>query len=258
MDILDLYCGQLYAALSLQETSICNPLLMNAQTNGTQFLCYFFFSPETKYIRDYTQTATTSIPSNKTIIGRYLNFGKLEGTTPIRHHGFYRPLTILSRLSVSIPTLAHSVMFCFCSVLICVEIPGLLEVKFILNFESIGLNFMSNIIGYVCNMLHFSDCKLVKNQLVMFSGVIGELASGPLLDYFRNRRARSGKTGRSMAADHHLNLSYPAYALCIAGFVVFLVTLDQAEVGTMEHQARCWPRYLCSWKPDDDNGSVHL
>jgi hypothetical protein len=68
---------------------------------------------------------------------------------PIRLDALYGPLTILGRFSVAIPTLAHSVMFCFCSVLICVEIPGLLGVKFNLNFEAIGLNFMSNIIGYV-------------------------------------------------------------------------------------------------------------
>ncbi|KEF58458.1 uncharacterized protein A1O9_06384 [Exophiala aquamarina CBS 119918] len=177
--------------------------------NGIQFLCYFFFSPETKYIREYDNAAATPVTTDKTITGRYMSFGKIEGTTPLRHQDFYRPLTILSCLSVAIPTLAHSVMFCFCSVLICVEIPGLLGVKFNLNFESIGLNFMSNIIG----------------------GVIGELAGGPLLDYFRNRRGRSGKTARSMAPEHHLHLSYPAYALCIAGFVVFLVTLDQADVG---------------------------
>lgn len=61
--------------------------------------------------------------------------------------------------------------------------------------------------------------------------MIGELAGGPLLDFFRNRRARTSKTAESMASEHHLNLAYPAYALCITGFVVFLVTLDQAEIG---------------------------
>jgi hypothetical protein len=40
-----------------------------------------------------------------------------------------------------------------------------------------------------------------------------------------------GKTAKSMASEHHLNLAYPAYALCISGFVVFLVTLDEAELG---------------------------
>lgn len=65
-------------------------------------------------------------------------------------------------------------------------------------------------------------------KLTINSGVIGELISGPMLDFFRNRRTKRGITARP---EVHLWLAYPAYVLCIAGFAVFLVTLEQASVG---------------------------
>jgi hypothetical protein len=118
------------------------------QTNGVQFLCYLFFAPETKYVRNVeTNTSEHEIPSQNTFRSRYLSFGKIPHTPALQVHDFYQPLVLLKKMSVSIPTLAHSVMFAFCSVLICVEIPGLLGVKFNLDFESIGLNFISNIVG---------------------------------------------------------------------------------------------------------------
>ena len=124
------------------------------QTNGVQFLCYLFFSPETKYIRgeighQITEADSNRLPEQDNFRSKYLSFKAIPGTTHFRLQDFYYPVVLLKRLSVSIPTLAHSVMFAFCSVLICVEIPGLLGVKFNLDFESIGLNFISNIVGYV-------------------------------------------------------------------------------------------------------------
>ena len=50
-------------------------------------------------------------------------------------------------MSVSTSVLSHSVVFAFCSVLVCVEIPALLGVKFNLDFEKIGLNFIPLAIG---------------------------------------------------------------------------------------------------------------
>ena len=131
--------------LSVLELIRCLPC---PQTNGIQFLCYLFFSPETKYVRSTATTRDEPAPKKQnTFRSRYLSFGKIPGTAPLKLQDFYYPVVLLKRLSVSIPTLAHSVMFAFCSVLICVEIPGLLGVKFNLNFEAIGLNFISNIVG---------------------------------------------------------------------------------------------------------------
>lgn len=123
-------------------------MLTSIQTNGVQFVCYLFFSPETKYVRNTDlSTDEPAAPQQNTFKSRYLSFGKIPGTPALNVQDFYYPVILLKELSVSIPTLAHSVMFAFCSVLICVEIPGLLGVKFNLNFEAIGLNFISNIVG---------------------------------------------------------------------------------------------------------------
>ncbi|KAH8689446.1 major facilitator superfamily domain-containing protein [Talaromyces proteolyticus] len=174
-------------------------------TNGVQFLGYLFFSPETKYVRRTSNNGVVAAPKH-TFRKKYLSFEKIPDSMPVKVSQFFVPLRLLARLSVSISTLAHSVIFGFCSVLICVEIPALLGVKFGLNAEQIGLNFIGNIIG----------------------GVIGEQLSGPFSDYIRNRRLRSNPHHQTPVPENRLWFAYPAYILCIVGFVVFLVTLDNA------------------------------
>jgi MFS family permease len=115
-----------------------------ATVNGAQFIGYLFFSPETRYIRQEDNAVSATKP---TPIQKYLTFGEIPGSQPLLLRDFWLPFSSLTKASVNTTALAHMVIFCFCSVLVCIEIPALLGSKFNLNFEAIGLNFIPLIIG---------------------------------------------------------------------------------------------------------------
>lgn len=98
-------------------------------------------------------------------------------------------------------------VFLFASVMNSVEVPQLLQVKFELNAQKLGLQFLGLIIG----------------------SLLGEQLGGFMSDMWMNHRAKS--IGRKPAPEFRLWLSYIGYLLAIAGMVVFLVCTEQAAVG---------------------------
>jgi hypothetical protein len=109
--------------------------------------------------------------------------------------------------SILIPACAYAMVFLFGSVLSTVEVPQLLQEKFELNAEQLGLQFLGVIIG----------------------SVIGEQMGGVLSDFWMNRRARA--INRKPDPEFRLWLSYFGYALAIVGTIVFLVCTQQAPAG---------------------------
>ena len=105
---------------------------------------------------------------------------------------------------IAIPACAYAMVFLFGSVLASVELPKLLEVKFHLNAEQLGLQFLSLIIG----------------------SVLGEQIGGLLSDAWMNWREK--KIQRKPEPEFRLWLSYLGFALAIAGLIVFLVCTEQA------------------------------
>ena len=57
------------------------------------------------------------------------------------------------------------------------------------------------------------------------------MLSGPLSDFSRNRAISRGGRKDSPPPEQRLWFSYPAFALSIAGFVIFAVTLDRSAAG---------------------------
>lgn len=106
-----------------------------------------------------------------------------------------------------IPAVAYSMVFLFSSVLASVELPTLFIPKFGFNPQQLGLQFLSLIIG----------------------SLIGEQLSGPLSDFWMNRRARA--LGRRPPPEYRLWLSYAGFILTIVGIIVFLVQTENAEDG---------------------------
>ena len=99
-------------------------------------------------------------------------------------------------------------VFLFGSVMNSVEVPQLLQVKFGLNAQQLGLQFLGLIIG----------------------SLLGEQLGGVLSDTWMNLRAkRTG--GHPPAPEYRLWLSYVGYLVTMAGMVVFLVCTAQAEQG---------------------------
>ncbi|KAL4944531.1 hypothetical protein BDV06DRAFT_220155 [Aspergillus oleicola] len=162
--------------------------------NGVQFIFYLFFGAETLYISSNADKPASSFCS------QYLAFRRMD-LKPLKFSEFYHPLTLAIRPTVAIPAFAYAMVFLFGSVLITVEVPQLLQEKFDLNAEQLGLQFLGVIIG------------------------------GSMSDIWMNRRARKLQAGTRPAPEYRLWLSYPGVLLTIVGVIVFLVCTQQADEG---------------------------
>ncbi|OGM48086.1 MFS multidrug transporter [Aspergillus bombycis] len=143
-----------------------------AITNGVQFILYIFLGPETRYIGSSTEDSSSDFKT------QYLSFRRIDPT----------PLALRD-------------------VLVNVEIPQLLQEKFALHTEQIGLQYIGVIIGTV----------------------LGEQVGGSIFDYWVNRRAR--RIQKAPDPEFRLWLSYPGIILTIVGIIVFLVCTQQAPEG---------------------------
>ncbi|OJJ43252.1 hypothetical protein ASPZODRAFT_146273 [Penicilliopsis zonata CBS 506.65] len=168
--------------------------------NGVQFILYLFFGPETRYIGSGVETEKLGWKS------QYFTFRRID-PTPLSWKEFVYPLSMIRRPSVVVPAAAYAMVFLFGSVLITVEVPQLLQVKFGLNSEQLGLQFIGVIIG----------------------SVLGEQMGGTLSDSWMNRRARRIQ-GRP-EPEYRLWLSYIGFALTIIGLIIFLVCTQEAPTG---------------------------
>lgn len=173
--------------------------LTTTQINGGQFILYLFFGPETRYLG-------SGVESTSARKVEYMSLRRID-PTPFSWYEFIRPLTMARHPSILIPTCAYAMVFLFGSVLATVEVPQLLEKKFELNSEQLGLQFLGVIIG----------------------SVIGEQMGGVLSDFWMNRRSR--RIDRKAEPEFRLWLSYFGFALTIIGLVVFLVCTQTSPSG---------------------------
>jgi len=169
------------------------------QTNAVQFILYIFFGPETRYVG-------ADVQAQSVFKRQYMSFRRID-PTPIKWTEFTHPLTLFTNIPVLIAAIAYSMVFLFCSVLNSVEVPQLLQSKFELNAQQLGLQFLGLIIG----------------------SLLGEQLGGFMSDMWMNARAR--RIGHKPAPEYRLWLSYIGFLLAIAGSVVFLVCTEQAETG---------------------------
>lgn len=170
------------------------------QTNGVQAILYLFLGPETRYIGVDIQSESSAFKRE------YLSLRRID-PTPIKVSEFYHPLTLFTNIPVLLATVAYSMIFLFASVLNSVEVPQLLQRKFELNAQQLGLQFLGLIIG----------------------SLLGEQLGGFMSDMWMNARAK--KIGRKPEPEYRLWLSYIGFLLTIAGMVVFLVCTEHATVG---------------------------
>ncbi|KAJ5524292.1 hypothetical protein N7494_010942 [Penicillium frequentans] len=171
-----------------------------AMINGGQFILYLFLGPETRYVG-------SSEDSEGSVLKReYLSLRRID-PTPFTLYEFVKPLTMFRHSFIVIPTCAYAMVFLFANILTTVEIPALLQTKFGLNNEQVGLQFLGLIIG----------------------SVIGEQLGGGLSDYWMRMRAR--RTNNRAEPEFRLWLSYFGYALVIIGLITFLVCTQNATVG---------------------------
>ncbi|KAJ5357715.1 Major facilitator superfamily domain general substrate transporter [Penicillium brevicompactum] len=170
-----------------------------AMINGGQFILYLFFGPETRYLGG-------GVDNKSARKIEYMSLRRID-PTPFSWYEFIRPLTMARHPSILIPACAYAMVFLFGSILATVEVPQLLEKKFELNAEQLGLQFLGVIIG----------------------SVIGEQMGGVLSDFWMSRRSR--RIDRKAEPEYRLWLSYFGFALTIIGMIVFLVCTQTSPSG---------------------------
>lgn len=164
-----------------------------AGTNVVQFLLYLPLGPETLY------TGGDAAADRAARLKRqYLTIARLD-SSPFAIAEFLHPLRLLGKISALVPAAAYSMVFCFASVMCSVEIPQLLQEKFNLNAEKLGLQFIGIILG----------------------SFIGEVMGGRMSDVWMARQSR--RLNQQAEPEFRLWLGYPGYLFSIVGIIVFLV-----------------------------------
>ncbi|KAJ5584679.1 uncharacterized protein N7459_004479 [Penicillium hispanicum] len=171
-----------------------------AMINGGQFILYLFLGPETRYVGDRVDRRESNWKNE------YLKVRRID-PTPLTWYEFVRPLTMVRHPSIVIPACAYAMVFLFGSILATVEVPQLLQEKFELNAEQLGLQFLGVIIG----------------------SLIGEQMGGIMSDQWMKRRSQ--RLGRKPEPEFRLWLSYFGFALTVIGVIVFLVCTQEAPTG---------------------------
>ncbi|EIT80122.1 major facilitator superfamily domain-containing protein [Aspergillus flavus] len=171
-----------------------------AIVNGVQFVLYLFLGPETRYVGSNVN------PNQAAWKREYLSLRRID-PTPFSWWEFVKPLTMVMYPSVMIPAAAYAMVFLLSNVLATVEVPELLQEKFELNTEQLGMQFLGPIIG----------------------SVIGEQLGGRLSDLWMNTRAK--KIQRKPEPEHRLWLSYIGFICSIVGLIVFLVCTQESASG---------------------------
>lgn len=161
---------------------------------------YIFFGPETRYVGDDVQSSASAFKRE------YLSIRRID-PTPLKLYEFVQPLALFTNIPVLLAACAYAMVFLFASVLASVEVPQLLQSKFELNAQQLGLQFLGLIIG----------------------SLLGEQLGGIMSDVWMNTRARRIK--HRPAPEYRLWLSYGGFLLSIAGVTVFLVCTEQATAG---------------------------
>ena len=135
-----------------------------------------------------------------------MHIGRID-PQPLSFNDFIRPLFLVRKIPVLLAAIAYAMVFLFASVMNVVEIPQLLQEKFELNAQQLGLQFLGVIIGTL----------------------LGELMGGVISDLWMLWRGRH--IGHRPAPEFRLWLSYIGFVLAMVGTIVFLVCTEQSRPG---------------------------
>lgn len=111
------------------------------------------------------------------------------------------------RPTVIIPGVAYTMVFLWGSILVTIEIPALLQEKYRLSVQALGLQFIATVLG----------------------SILGEIVGGPGSDYWMNSRRR--RKQRNPPSEYRLWLSYFGFLLACIGVIVFLTELQFTPSG---------------------------
>lgn len=164
-----------------------------ALVSGAQFVAYFFFSPDTRYIQQENSNSKSSFM--KLII-----FSRID-PTPFSISEIIRPFSMWRQTTVLLPVLSHSMIFCLSAAMLTVEIPQLFATRFDLGPKQTGIQFLGIIVGTI----------------------LGELFNAVVLSLMNRRTLQ--KQRHAVNPKNYLMASYLGFVAMIAGLVVFCVLL---------------------------------
>ncbi|KAJ5452820.1 Translation elongation/initiation factor/Ribosomal beta-barrel [Penicillium cf. griseofulvum] len=161
--------------------------------SGAQFVLYFLLSPETRYIQQESSTS-------KSDFTKLITFSRID-PTPFSVSEVIRPFSMGKKMTVLLPVLSHSMIFCLSAAMLTVEIPQLFATRFELGPEQTGIQFLGIIVGTI----------------------LGELFNTVVLSLMNRRTVE--KQRHAMNPKNYLIASYLGFVSMIVGLVVFCVLL---------------------------------
>ncbi|KAI5967167.1 hypothetical protein CANMA_003224 [Candida margitis] len=161
--------------------------------NFGQVVCYLLFGKESSFNH-------ADLSRNETNRFKQLRFKAIFPENRITLKKTFYPMIFFANLRIFIPTFAYSMCFLHANIALNIEIPEVMYIKFGLGPQALGLQFISFIIGAAL-------------------GEVGGYMSDKLVAWGQKR-------GREPS--FRLWVTYPGFATCIIGLVVFGVQIDAA------------------------------
>lgn len=169
-----------------------------AIVSGVQFVLYFFFSPETRFI---APGPIEHSEKGQKRVWQYLISRRID-PTPFTAEEMYRPFLRARHIHIVLPICSHSMVFCLSAAMLTVEIPQLFGPRYGFNSEQIGLQFSGIIIGTVT----------------------GEMACAILHKLLKAHAAKHNESHVKLS--RYISLSYVGFMCMVVGLVVFCIQLD--------------------------------
>ncbi|KAG8867773.1 hypothetical protein FRB98_003967, partial [Tulasnella sp. 332] len=172
-----------------------------------EFVLYFFIGHETLFDRSHDLEKVKSpdtIHPTSSWLEMHLHFPR-QSNAKWSHAliEMFTPFKMFTRLPVFLPSFAYTVLFMYSNVLLTVEIPALLGVRYHLGPQATGLQFIAPIVG----------CML------------GEPVGGYGSDKFMERRHKQGKRD----PEARLWFALPGFLFGVVGLIIFGVQLQNTQ-----------------------------
>ncbi|KAI5949103.1 hypothetical protein KGF57_004933 [Candida theae] len=172
--------------------------------NFGQVVCYLLFGKESSFNHE-------DLSKNETNRFKQLRFRAIFPENHITLKKIFHPMVFFANLRIFIPTFVYSMCFLHANIALNIEIPEVMYLKFGLGPQALGLQFVSFIIGAVL-------------------GEVGGYMSDKLVAWGQKR----GK-----GPSFRLWITYPGFATCIIGLVVFGVQIDAAATWNVTPLVGC-------------------
>lgn len=137
--------------------------------------------------------------SHEETLWSFLRFRRIN-PIPITAFEWIQPITLLRYSVILGPAVSYGVLFILANTCLTTEIPGLMEDKFDLDAQALGLQFISVFVGTI---LGEQMCRYISPWWMRFGA----------------------RRGGKVRPEWRIWVSYPGFLIVICGFVEFLVTL---------------------------------